>query len=619
MEARSTDALSHSPAATDAAFSNGSPSADPVLDDLLSSDLFTCRRPAGRDAHSNLTYQRMRAIAGYLGHEPLRDQARLLRVMERAAVADPVLFHGLLVHYYLAMGTLLRLRGDQEALAGHVASMAAMSSVGSFMITEIGAGNSHAAPSTTATFDPGLGGFVLHSPHAGSQKFPPNVALAGIPRLAVVFAALRVSGRTHGVFPFLVPVAAGDGPLPGVRVTALPPTALMPFDYAVVSFDRVQVPLSAWLRDSAHLSPDGSFHDPLTGPQRLLRSLCAAPSVWVAIAAGCAAVSRASVTLAIRHAYRRTAIGSLPATEPVIRYRHQQRELFGALADSYAITCFAHQAERSSLPAADSRGGRSGPAEGASPWVAIDRRTSLAKVVAASAAEQITAACRRSSGALGFFSANRFLDYQGLAHAYRTAGGDSQLILLDAARAMVDAAGYDPPDASRPGPHSGDLGDRELWPQLAASRERLLHERLVEALRQAAGQGADPFDAWNDHIPQALELAEAHAARLTLEAVLAATRPAPAGQQTDGPGTLCAYHALAEITRHAAWYQCEGLLSAQQRHSLPGILNVLSDRLLRVAPAIVEEMGMPPELLGAPLAAQDYRTGFADFPGGENA
>src|SRR5258708_19652122 len=84
------------------------PAADPVLDHLLSGDLFTCSRPADPADYSRLTYQRMRALAGYLGNEPLGDQARLQRVMERAAVLDPVLFHGLLVHYYLAMGTLVR-------------------------------------------------------------------------------------------------------------------------------------------------------------------------------------------------------------------------------------------------------------------------------------------------------------------------------------------------------------------------------------------------------------------------------------------------------------------------------------------------------------------------------
>jgi acyl-CoA oxidase len=594
------------------------PVADPVLDRLLAGDPFTCRRPADPADYSRLIYRRMRALAGYLGSEPLGDQARLQRVMERAAVLDPVLFHGLLVHYYLAMGTLVRLGGNRSDLADHVTSLATMSSTGSFMITEIGAGNSHAAPGTIATFDAGLGSFVLHTPHAGAQKFPPNVALAGIPRLAVVFAELRAGGQGHGLFPFLVPVADGTGPLPGVRITALPPTTLMPFDYAVVSFDRVQVPPSGWLRDSASLAPDGSFHDPLTRPQRLARSLCAASSVWAVIVAACAAVSRASVTLAVRHAYRRTAIGRLPADEPVIGYRHQQRELFGALADAYAITCLADHTGPSSLPATGSSG--RGPDEGASPWVAIDRGTALAKAAAAHAAEQVTAACRRASGALGFFSANRFLDYQGLAHAYRTAGGDSQLILLDTARSMVEGAGYDPPAAvPPPGPGLEDLADRRLWVQLAASRERLLHERLAAALHQAANRDRDPFGAWNDHIPQALELAEAHAARLTLEAVLAATRPERTGQQHKGLDTLCEYYALTQIARHAAWYQCEGLLSPQQRHGLSDVLNALSDRLLRFAPAIVEAMGMPPGLSGAPLAAEDYRTGFAGFPGADDA
>ncbi len=252
--------------------------------------------------------------------------------------------------------------------------------------------------------------------------------------------------------------------------------------------------------------------------------------------------------------------------------------------------------------------------------MAIDRATSVAKATATHTAEQVTAVCRRASGALGFFSANRFVDYQGLAHAYRTAGGDSQLILLDTARAMVEAAGYDPPPTSPPpDPSVEDLADRRRWLQLAASRERLLHERLSAALRRAAEHGRDPFGAWNDHIPQARELAEAHSARLTLEAVIAATTPERTGQQHEGLDTLCAYYALTAIARHADWYRCEGLLSPQQRHGLPDLLNALSDRLLSCAPAIVEAMGMPPGLPAAPLAAEDYRTGFAGFPGDGDA
>ncbi len=310
--------------------------------------------------------------------------------------------------------------------------------------------------------------------------------------------------------------------------------------------------------------------------------------------------------------------GGSSCAEVVIGYRHQQRELFGALADAYAITCLADHIGPSSLPAAGGSGG--GPDEGASPWVAIDRTASVAKATATRAAEQVTAVCRRASGALGFFSANRFVDYQGLAQAYSTAGGDSQLILLDTARAMVEAAGYDPPPTSPPpDPGVENLADHRLWLQLAASRERLLHQRLSAALHRAAEDGRDSFGAWNDQIPQALELAEAYSARLTLEAVIAATTPERTGRQHEGLDTLRAYYAVSAIARHADWYQCEGLLSPQQRHGLPDVLNALSDRLLSCAPAIVEAMGMPPGLPATPLAAEDYRTGFADFPGDSDA
>ncbi|MET8129523.1 acyl-CoA dehydrogenase [Streptomyces sp. NPDC005231] len=549
-------------------------------------------------------------MAEYLGEDPLGDDhASLFAALERAAILDPSLFHGLLVHYLLAMGTLTQLAGDRDDLADHVQQLATMTSIGSFMITEIGSGNSHALSGTESVYDPERGDFVLHTPHPGAQKFPPNAAAAGIHRLAVVFATLRVGGRARGSFPFLVPLRDADGPLPGVRITPLPPTSLMPLDYSVVSFDRVRIPFRNWLRDSATLTPDGSFLDPLTDTERLVRSLSCSPAMWAAIAVGCAAVCRAAVTLAVRHAYRRTVIGQLAPTEPVIRYRNQQRELFGALAATYAITSLADRARRPSATAAP--GLQKAGAEGAaSPWVAVDSTQALTKVLAAQTAEDVTAVCRRASGALGFFSANRFLDYQGLAHAYRTAGGDSQVILLDAARALVDGNGYEPPPAP-PAPEQFDLLDRDLWRSLTANRERLLHERLVEDLRKAAEHGEEPSAAWNDCIPQALELADEHAAGLALAMMLE-----PAEPQQEGVDLLHALYALIRIDKHAAWYQCEGLLSAEQRLQLPDALTLLCDQLLPIAPSLIDSLGVPPGLLGAPLAADDYRTGF--LPDGSN-
>lgn len=571
---------------------------DAALHDLFSHDLFTRGTPTDPEESGQLTYQRMRAVADYLSGDPLGGgRARLLAVQERSAVVDPALFHGLLVHYQLAMETLVQLGSGREDLADELERMRAMASIGSFMITEIGNGNSHASPATEAVYDPERNEFVLHTPHVGAQKFPPNVGLPGLSRLAVVFATVRVDSRHCGVFPFLVPVRDEEGPAPGVSITPLPATNLMPLDYAVVSFDRVRVPYRSWLRDTAVIDPEGGFRDPLTSGERLARSLVCSPSVWAAISVGCAAVCRAAVALALRHSFRRTAIGRLAPDQPVISYRNQQRDLFGALATAYAVTALAEQARK---PRTAAGGGAAG--EGSSPWVSIHRTQSLGKVLAARAAEEVTAVCRRASGAMGFFSANRFLGYQGMAHAYRTAGGDSQLILLDTARALVEGADYQPPTAPVV-PTQADLLDPALWSALAAGRERLLHERLAAELK-----GRETFAAWNDHASQALELAEAHAARLALETLLAS------GDASAQLLTLHAFHALSGVAEHAAWYQCEGMLTAEQRHLLTHTLNLLCDRLLEFAPALVDALDVPSALLAAPLAAEDYRTAFTSHP-----
>ena len=123
-----------------------------------------------------------------------------------------------------------------------------------------------ATPHTKVVYDPAEDDFLLSTPSDAATKFPPNVGLDGVAKWAVVTARLTVADADCGAFLFLVRIRDEDGPRPGVHIKPLPPTSLLPMDYACVHFDQVRLHRRQWLRDSASISAGGVFHDPLDGP-----------------------------------------------------------------------------------------------------------------------------------------------------------------------------------------------------------------------------------------------------------------------------------------------------------------------------------------------------------------
>ncbi|WP_330305210.1 MULTISPECIES: acyl-CoA dehydrogenase [unclassified Streptomyces] len=545
-----------------------------------------------------LTYRRLRHLNDRLDvREPLLGNRPLLfTLFEFSALADPSLFYATFLHHGTTMGAVRDFGEGREDLTDIVQSLTSMESVGSLMMTELGRGNSNAAIRTEAVYDAAAQEFVLHTPDAAAVKFPPGVASPGVPRLAVVSARLVVDGTDQGLFFFVVPIQDADGPCPGVRVVPQRPTALLPLDCSLVAFDGVRIPFRNWLRDGATLDADGSFTDPagdrLVRTRRLLGIIRHA---WEAATVGLAAVSRASAAVAVRHAHRRSTFGRLAADQPVIAYRNQQRALFGALATAY-VTAFAARSvateEQPRLTAATVRG------------------FSLLKVAVDRYAERVTSRSRTASGALGFFADNRFLDYQGLAHSFNAAAADNEIMLTDSAQTLAAGIDYTPPSATPLADADSDAGqdllDPATWTRLAHARESRLHQELTDGLRKAAEAGLTPFEAWNEHGDLGRELAWAHAqsqlTALVREALDAVAEPAARAVLTD----LLALHVLEETGVHDGWYLAEGLLTVTQVRGLRQLANDICARLAPHALELAEALGVPYDVVGAPIATDDY-------------
>jgi acyl-CoA oxidase len=578
----------------------------PQLEGIFSPDLFA--RPSGladQDRYA-LTYQRLRHINDQVetGTPLLLQRDLLFPLLEWVALADPSLFYAFFLHHCTTVGSILEFGADRDDLGDVLAQLASTDVVGALLMTELGHGNSNAAVRTEAVYDPATREFVLTTPGPEAVKYPPSVGCPGVARVGIVTAKLVVAEQDRGLFCFVVPLRDAAGPCPGVVIEPQDSAAILPLDWATVSFQGVRLPHRYWLRDSASIDADGTFTDALSNPamrsrqaSRLIRY------VWEVAAVGLAAVTRASAAVAVRHAHTRYTNGTFAGFAdpmPVIRYRNQQRTLFGALSAAYLA---AMAAKSVSGPEPVGRG-------------AGEIRTLFTlKAVIDQLAERVTSASRAASGVLGFSPQNRFLDYQGLAHAFNAAGLSTQVLYLNAAWTLALGLDYAPPadapPADEPSATQGrDLRDPALWRALTGARERRLHERLVAELGAARAEGLGEFDVWNDRFELAEQMAEAHALRLLVDLVIAETGALPDAKARRLARDVCSLHLLGEISAHSGWYLAEGLLTADEANALPTLLNGICADLAPHALELADALDVPYDLVGAPIAHADYATAF---------
>ena len=546
---------------------------------LFSAPTFAARRDLTREETTRLVYEQLRTINAEFGpgSDLLAQPSRLFALFSWAGAADPALVFVMLVHYCLALASVVDLGGTDKATAARIRELDELSTFGSFLITEPRRGSSHVATRTQARYDPEHDEFVLHTPSPVAAKLA-SAGLPELPKLGVVLARLKVAGRDRGVFAFAVPLRDERGLRPGIEISPLPGMPLMAADSCLVSFDHVRVPRRDWLAGGATIDPDGkTFHDVCADADaRLVRTIAAGSYCWSAQSVALAAAARACVTIALRYASQRTTMGRQTPRLPAIAHRNQHRPLFGALAKAYAITFLANEAALADVPSQDSQRSLGGAA---TPWSSINRSSALTKALVARGLEDVADRCRRSYGALGLMTANRVLDYQMLGHAFHAAGGDGQLILLDTARALVAGPS---PKPLEDGPEQGDLLDPAYLQSLAEAREHRAHQDA----------------ALNEQYDTYLELANAHAAALTLAAGLRTASKTADPDASRLLTDLCLLNALESAHESSGWLLANKLLTPEQVLEIPEAMNVLCDRLLPNVATLIDAFDIPCSLLG---------------------
>ncbi|KAJ7952540.1 Acyl-coenzyme A oxidase [Quillaja saponaria] len=231
-------------------------------------------------------------------------------------------------------------QGTEEQQQKWVPLAYKMQIIGCYAQTELGHGSNVQGLETTATFDPQMDEFIIHSPTLTSSKWWPG-GLGKVSTHAVVYARLITDGRDHGVHGFIVQLRSLDDhlPLPGITVGDIGMKfgngAYNTMDNGVLRFDHVRIPRNQMLMRVSQVTREGKYMQSNVPRQLVYGTMVYVRQTIVADASN--ALSRA-VCIATRYSAVRRQFGSQNGIETqVIDYKTQQARLFPLLASAYAF------------------------------------------------------------------------------------------------------------------------------------------------------------------------------------------------------------------------------------------------------------------------------------------
>ncbi|MFR9676601.1 acyl-CoA dehydrogenase [Streptomyces sp. TR02-1] len=579
------------------------------FDELLTHPLFAREAPLGGAERHEVTYRRLEMLSRFAGGAAAlrKDRARLVEMLAWAGVVDPPVFLAGLVQHAVCYEAMASLGHRSRYLDAVMDEIDRGEAHGSILVTEVGYGNSHLGCGTVARWCPAERLFRLFTPEPGAAKVMANVAgLAGGGRNAVVYARVEDASGLGGVFPFAVRLRHGVDAPEGLRVRAMPETAGMPLDYALVTFDGMPVPVEGWLRDTAALAKNQRMVlDDLDVPGRTVRSLSVSANASAVTAAACAAASRAAVATGLRFSSERMTRGRFGRDVPVLEFSTQRDALYGALARVWAVGAFVDQA----VGEFTHPGGRvaEATAGGSSatwaPWASVSRDGALAKAAAADVLGVACAATRERSGALGFAGVNRIGVWESLGQAAQAAAGDTLLVRLDAARQLVEDDTFRVQLEKVP---SDDWSQTSTAVHLADVRSQSLLQEVRWRLDMAPEEQRETLETWNPLLPMLVEIADAHTVRKVLRAATEAC-DGSAGQRA-----LLHLYGLWSVRSHMGWFLEKGVLSRSAAQSMRSAWREAVDAVHSRVPRLVEELDVPPERTGAAGAGPEFVTGVLE-------
>ena len=514
--------------------------------------------------------------------------------------------------------------GTERHHEAYVRKIIDLELLGCFAMTETGHGSDVQSLETTATYDPATEEFVIDSPTPSSRKDYIGGA-AETARIAAVFAQLITpDGENHGVHCFVVPIRDDDGDdLPGVTTGDCQYKGGLPgVDNGRIMFDHVRVPRENLLNKYADVSPEGVYSSPIENPgRRFFTMLGTLIRGRVTVGGSAGAAARVALDIATRYALQRRQFEDPDTGREIVimDYLAHQRRLLPLIAKSYALQFAQNElvATTHDLQTADDPD----PEEQRE----LESRAAGLKVANTWHATRAIQESREACGGAGYLAENRLIALKADTDVFTTFEGDNTVLTQLVAKELLtayadDIKGMSPVewvrfaanfagervlkrtsaetiiqtllDTRQDNEEEGSLFNRGTQVKMFEDREEYLIASVARRL-QGKAKEMSAFDAFNSVQDHVLHAAEAHIARIVLEAFVAGIDACADEDARTILAMVCDLYALSVIEDDKAWFIEHRFLSTERAKAVTRGINDRCRRLRPHAELLVDGFGIP--------------------------
>jgi len=495
--------------------------------------------------------------------------------------------------------------------------------IGTYAQTEVGHGTFVRGLETMATFDPESDEFVIHSPTLTSAKYWPS-ALGFTATHGVIMANLILSGKNHGVHPFIVQLRSLDTGknLAGIETGDI--GLKMGFnstDMGYALFTHVRIPRNHMLMGNAQVYRDGTYvkgaHDKLAYSTLIYTRDRIIHTMAFQLAQAVIIASRYSIV-------REQGVGVATDTTqelPIIAYKSQHYRILTLMAQSYALV-FAAKACTTiyrDVVARQAQGDHSALPHGHAVTAALK---AYATQVAFDGAEDV----RKCTGGYGYSVLSGFPAIVGSLAPMPTLEGENYVMYQQTARYLMKAARA--ANAGRGSElHEGvaylaaplqaacslrgaEFLDAEEQIEIFRHRAARLVFYAFSLLEHAQEEDKLPYaQAWNKNMLPLIHAARAHIELFVLESFIFQTAlcPDPASQTV--LHALRSLFALTAIENPASLgalgFFEDGYISFAQLESIRTQVDELLEKLMPEIIGLGDAWGFSDASLGSALGMRD--------------
>ncbi len=622
---------------------------------FLRRDEFAPVTETPKDEHRERIRRQVAALAGTdvvargfpVEHGGSDDVASFVTGFEELSYGDVSLQVKVGVHFGLFGGAVQHL-GTERHHEAYLRGIIDFSLPGCFAMTETGHGSDVQSLQTTATYDPAHQEFEVHTPDRTAWKDYIGNAAAHATMAAVFARLITPSGpdgelEDHGIHAVLVPIRDERGKLRhGVRIEDNGhKLGLNGVDNGRIAFNHVRVPRENLLNRFGDVAPDGAYSSPIENEtRRFFTMLGTLVQGRVAVSGAGVSAAKLALTIATRHAYTRRQFA--PPDEPtnetlLIDYLSHQRRLFPRIATTFAM----HFAQQGLVEEFARVFGN--PDAGDEERRRLEMLAAGTKALSTWHATDSIQAAREACGGFGYLSENRLGQLKSDMDVFTTFEGDNTVLLQLVAKSLLtnfkqevealDTVGFMRLAAEQvvdqvaewtfarqlmqsisdavPSTEDAGLRDRSLHVKLFAKRADETLRSVAQRLRAMARE-TGAFEAFNHCQDHVLLAARAFMDRTVLEAFVAAIDACEDDDVRQLLDTVCDLYACSLLERERAWFMEHGHLTASRAKALIATVNDLCRELRPYAQILARSMGVPKDLVRAPIALRHHGEPYLD-------